>query len=82
MLYCNFAGVSYTGTEEWNELDVVTFLIGDATGEKEIALGARIQIVRATPTSVFLFIEMKVLILVQNSNVTVCKVFFVISFSR
>lgn len=59
-------------TEVWNELqlDVVTFLIGDATGEKEKALGARIHVVRATPSSVFLFVEIKVLILFQNSNVS------------
>lgn len=69
MLYRNFAGVPYTGAEAWNELDVVTFLIGDATGEKEVALGARMQ--RATPNSAFLFVEMKVLILFQNSNVSV-----------
>lgn len=62
MLYCNFAGVPYTGAEAWIELDVVTFLIGDATGEKEVALGTRIQIVRATPSSAFLFVEMEVLI--------------------
>ena len=61
MLYCNFAGVPYTGADR-NELDVVTFLIGDATGEKEVALGTRIQIVRATPSSAFLFVEMEVLI--------------------
>lgn len=86
MLYCNFAGVPYTGAEAWNELDVVTFLIGDATGEKEVALGTRIQIVRATPSSVFLFVEMEVLIFFQNSNVTVWKLknvrFSVVSFSR
>lgn len=71
MLYCNFAGVPYTGAEAWNELDVVTFLIGDATGEKDVAFGTRIHIVRATPSSAFLFVEMKVFILFQNSNVTV-----------